>query len=102
MTIATSTTPRRTTARVVVKLYAMPMCTQSAETFDALQRAGVKFEYVDISRDPVAQEEMAQLECYQTPLVTAVIHGQTRAWVGHSPVRIKALAREIAAAGHHS
>jgi glutaredoxin-like protein NrdH len=70
-------------------VYSTPNCSQCRMTYSALDRAGLEYQVIDLSKDP---DMLAQLrvEGYtQAPVVK--VNGRT--WTGFRPDFIKELAR---------
>jgi glutaredoxin-like protein NrdH len=77
---------RTTTATVTV--YTKPACVQCTATYKALDKQGITYQTVDISRDAEARSYVMALGYLQAPVVVA---GNDH-WSGFRPDRIKTLA----------
>ena len=74
--------------KMTVTLYSKPACTQCKFTKKELDKAGIEYTIVDISRDEQARNYVQQLGYLQAPVVQA----GTDHWSGFKPDRIKQLA----------
>jgi len=72
---------------MTVTVYSKPACVQCDATYRALDRRGINYAVVDISRDAAALEMVRQLGYLQAPVVVA---GTTH-WSGFRPDQIAAL-----------
>lgn len=72
---------------MTVTVYSKPACVQCTATTRALDRQGVTYEIVDISKDNDAYELVAGLGYRQVPVVVA---GETH-WAGFRPDMIGSL-----------
>lgn len=72
---------------MTVTVYTKPACVQCTATYRALDKAGIEYESVDISRDPEARDYVMALGYLQAPVVVA---GDSH-WSGFRPDRIKSL-----------
>lgn len=70
---------------MTVTVYARPACVQCVATYRALDKAGVDYEVVDISEDPVARDYLMALGYLQAPVV---VSGNDH-WSGFRPDRIR-------------
>ncbi len=75
-------------AFTTVTMYTKPACVQCTATAKALDRAGVAYETIDISRDSDARDYVMALGYLSAPVVVA---GDEH-WSGFRPDRVKALA----------
>ena len=73
---------------MAITVYSKPNCVQCSATRRALDKAGLVYETVDISRDAEALEQVTSLGYAQAPVVVA---GEEH-WSGFRPDKIKALA----------
>jgi glutaredoxin-like protein NrdH len=71
-----------------ITVYTKPACVQCNATYRALDKQGISYETVDITRDADARDYVMALGYLQAPVVVA----GTEHWVGFRPDRIKALA----------
>lgn len=78
---------------MTVTVYSKPQCVQCDATYRALDKRGIAYTSVDISKDRAAQEMVRDLGYLQAPVVIA---GDTH-WSGYSPDRIAKLAATQAA-----
>lgn len=75
-----------------VTVYTKPECVQCSGTFRALDKAGIEYTAVDISKDTEAHDYVMSLGYLQVPVIVV---GDEH-WSGFRPDRIKALARVAA------
>lgn len=73
---------------MAITVYSKPNCVQCNATYRALDKAGLRYETVDISLDVEALEQVRALGYAQAPVVVA---GEDH-WSGFRPDKIKALA----------
>ena len=73
---------------MAITVYSKPNCVQCNATYRALDKAGLRYETVDISLDVEALEQVKSLGYAQDPVVMA---GEDH-WSGFRPDKIKALA----------
>lgn len=73
---------------MAITVYSKPNCVQCNVTYRALDKAGLRYETVDISLDVEALEQVRTLGYAQAPVVVA---GEDH-WSGFRPDKIKALA----------
>ena len=73
---------------MAITVYSKPNCVQCNATYRALDKAGLRYETVDISLDVEALEQVKSLGYAQAPVVMA---GEDH-WSGFRPDKIKALA----------
>lgn len=73
---------------MTVTVYSKPACVQCTATTRALDRQGISYEVVDISRDAAALTLVQDLGYRQVPVVVA---GETH-WSGFRPDMIGSLA----------
>ena len=73
---------------MAITVYSKPNCVQCNATYRALDKAGLRYETVDISLDVEALEQVRTLGYAQAPVVVA---GEDH-WSGFRPDKIKALA----------
>lgn len=76
------------TARTSITMYTKPACVQCTATAKALDKAGITYETVDISRDSDARDYVMALGYLSAPVVVA----GSEHWSGFRPDRVKALA----------
>ncbi|MCX5046701.1 glutaredoxin-like protein NrdH [Aldersonia sp. NBC_00410] len=76
----------------MITVYTRPACVQCTATFTALNKAGIDYESIDISEDPVARDRVMALGYLQAPVVVA---GDVH-WSGFRPDRISTLANTAA------
>ena len=79
--------PEEVTDMAII-VYSKPNCVQCNATYRALDKAGLRYETVDISLDVEALEQVKSLGYAQAPVVMA---GEDH-WSGFRPDKIKALA----------
>lgn len=79
---------------MTITVYSKPGCGQCLATTRTLDKAGIEYEYKDISVDPTAYEEAKSLGYLQAPVVVA---GESH-WAGFRPDLIGELAEELKAA----
>ena len=72
---------------MAITVYTKPACVQCSATFRALDRAGIEFDVVDISRDDAARDYVMSLGYLQAPVVVT----DTAHWSGFRPDRIRSL-----------
>lgn len=71
-----------------ITVYSKPRCVQCDATYRALDKAGVEYTTVDVTRDAESLEYILGLGYQQAPVVvTDAVH-----WSGYRPDRIKAVA----------
>jgi len=75
-----------------VTVYSKPACVQCEATKKALDRAGIEYDVVDLSEDPVALETVKELGYLQAPVVVT----DDEHWSGFRPDKISALAARLA------
>ena len=75
-----------------ITLYTKPACVQCKATKKALDRAGLKYDTVDISLDDEARDYVLALGYLQAPVVEA--NGEH--WSGFRPERINSLTAVVA------
>ena len=73
---------------MAITVYSKPNCVQCNATYRALDKAGLRYETVDISLVVEALEQVKSLGYAQAPVVMA---GEDH-WSGFRPDKIKALA----------
>ncbi|WP_313277012.1 glutaredoxin-like protein NrdH [Timonella senegalensis] len=78
---------------MTVTVYSKPQCVQCDATYRALDKKGIEYTSVDISKNRAAQEMVRELGYLQVPVVIA---GDDH-WSGYSPDRIAKLAATQAA-----
>jgi glutaredoxin-like protein NrdH len=76
------------THTATVTVYAKPACVQCTVTYKALDKQGIAYQTVHISRDAEARSYVMALGYLQAPVVVA---GNDH-WSGFRPDRIKTLA----------
>jgi glutaredoxin-like protein NrdH len=76
------------TTTATVTVYTKPACVQCTATYKALDKQGIAYQTVDISRDAEARSYVMALGYLQAPVVVA---GHDH-WSGFRPDRIKTLA----------
>ncbi|MBV6757456.1 glutaredoxin-like protein NrdH [Rhodococcus opacus] len=72
---------------MTITIYAKPACVQCTATYRALDKEGLEYAVVDITRDLDAHDYVRALGYRQAPVVVA---GDDH-WAGFRPDRIKAL-----------
>jgi glutaredoxin-like protein NrdH len=72
----------------MVTLFSKPDCPQCDMSVKALDKAGVTYEKLDVTTDPVAHARVIALGYMAAPVIVA---GEDH-WTGFRPDRIKALA----------
>lgn len=77
---------------MAITLYTKPACVQCKATKKALDRAGLKYDTVDISLDDDARDYVLALGYLQAPVVEA--NGEH--WSGFRPERINNLTAVVA------
>lgn len=75
-----------------ITVFGKPHCVQCTATYRALDRLGLGYEVVDLSKDEIAAMELASRGHRAAPVVQA--GGET--WSGYRPDLIKALAARVA------
>ncbi len=70
-----------------IKVYSKPVCMQCSATKREMERRGIVFEEVDLSKDEVALRKIIDLGYMQAPVVVA---GEDH-WSGFRPEKISAL-----------
>jgi len=76
-----------------VTVYSKPQCVQCDATYRALDKKGIEYTVVDITKDPEALEMVRSLGHLQAPVVVA---GEDN-WSGFRPDQISKLAAKVAA-----
>lgn len=76
---------------MTVTVYSKPNCVQCGATYRLLDREGIPYEVVDVSKDPEAMEYVTSLGHMQAPVVVA---GEDN-WAGFQPDKIKALSDSL-------
>ncbi|MCI1642081.1 MAG: glutaredoxin-like protein NrdH [Actinomyces sp.] len=79
---------------MTITVYSKPMCVQCDATYRALDKQGLDYESVDVTRDAEALDYIKALGYQQAPVVIA---GDDH-WSGYRPDRIKAAASAVASA----
>jgi glutaredoxin-like protein NrdH len=79
---------------VTITVYREPDCAECDATHLALQKSGLAYEVVDITRDAIARDYIRSLGHPEAPVVVA----GPEHWSGHRPDRIRALVVRTAAA----
>lgn len=77
-----------------ITVFSKPNCVQCDATYRALRKNGLDYTVVDITEDAEALENVKALGYVQAPVVFA----DGEHWSGFRPDRIKAVARQVAAA----
>lgn len=77
-----------------ITVYTKPACVQCNATYKALDKQGIAYEKVDITRDSEARDYVMALGYLQAPVVVA----GDQHWSGFRPDRIKSLAAQMAVA----
>ncbi|MBY5592217.1 glutaredoxin-like protein NrdH [Rhizobium leguminosarum] len=72
---------------MTITVYSKPACVQCTATYRALDRLGVDYDIVDISRDAEALDRVRSLGYKQAPVVIA----GDQHWAGFRPDMISAL-----------
>ncbi len=72
-----------------ITVYTKPACVQCNATYKALDKNGVEYDIVDITKDAEAREFVMGLGYLSAPVVVC---DETTHWSGFRPDRIKALA----------
>lgn len=72
-----------------ITVYTKPACPQCTATYKALEKNGVEFETVDITKDAEARDFVIGLGYLAAPIVVA---DENTHWSGFRPDRIKELA----------
>lgn len=75
----------------MVKVYTKPGCMQCSMTAQLLSQRGIKFDYVDISKDADAAARVQSLGYRQLPVVEV---GDEH-WSGFRPDRVNAVAAAV-------
>lgn len=73
---------------MTVTVYTKPNCVQCNATYRALDKAGIKYDVVDISENAEARDYVMALGYLQAPVV---VHSEDVHWSGFRPDRIKEL-----------
>jgi glutaredoxin-like protein NrdH len=76
----------------MVTLYTKPSCVQCNATYRALDKHGITYQSVDITKDEEALETLKSLGYQQAPVVTA----PTGNWSGYQPDEIEKLVAHYA------
>lgn len=71
-----------------ITVYSKPLCVQCDATKRGLNKAGIRYEVVDVTEDPDALAKIKALGYAQAPVVVT----DDDHWSGFRPDRIKALA----------
>jgi glutaredoxin-like protein NrdH len=77
---------------MTVTVFTKPACTQCNATYRALDKKGIAYTTVDISKDEVGLERLKALGFQQAP----VVETSTDSWSGFRPDKIEELAQQIA------
>lgn len=72
----------------MIIVYSKPSCVQCTATTRELDRKGIAYEYIDLTKDETAMERVRELGHMQAPIVVA---GEEH-WSGFRPDKIGALA----------
>ena len=72
----------------MITVYSKPACVQCTATTKELDRKGIAYDYVDITKDADAMEQIATLGYRQAPVV---VSGDDH-WSGFRPDKISAIA----------
>ena len=72
----------------MITVYSKPACVQCTATTKELDRKGIAYDYVDITKDADAMEQIATLGYRQAPVV---VSGDEH-WSGFRPDKISAIA----------
>lgn len=76
-----------------VTVYSKPACVQCEATYRHLDRKGIEYEVVDITKDMSALETFKSLGFMAAPVVTVEREdGTSHAWSGYRDTEIDALA----------
>lgn len=73
-----------------ITVYSMPNCVQCSATYRTLDKHGLAYDVVDVTRDPEAHAMVKGLGYQSAPVV--VVDGDH--WSGFRPDKVKALAAE--------
>jgi glutaredoxin-like protein NrdH len=76
-----------------ITVYSKPACVQCNATYRALDKRGVPYDVIDITKDPAALDMVKSLGYLQAPVVVA---GADH-WSGFRPDKIDALAASVRA-----
>lgn len=75
---------------MTVTIYSKPACVACNQTYKALDRAGTKYEVIDITADASALEKVKGLGYLQAPVVVVEKEdGMLSHWSGYRPDKIK-------------
>lgn len=80
-----------------ITVYTKPACVQCNATYKALDKQGLEYRIVDLSRDEEARDYVMGLGYLQAPVV--IVHDAgvpTRHWSGFRPDNIKDVAAQAA------
>ena len=77
---------------MTITVYSKPMCVQCDATYRALDKQGLDYEKIDVTRDAEALEYIKGLGYQQAPVVMV---GDDH-WSGYRPDRIRAAAQAAA------
>ncbi|QFG12864.1 NrdH-like glutaredoxin [Arthrobacter phage Mimi] len=77
---------------MTVTVFTKPACTQCNATYRALDKKGITYKTVDITKDADAYERLVALGYQQAP----VVETSTDNWSGFRPDKIEELAQQIA------
>jgi len=72
-----------------VTVYSKPACVQCNATYKALDKKGIAYNSVDVSKDPAALDRLIELGYQQAPVVETVDDH----WTGFRPDKIEELAQ---------
>ncbi|AJJ61792.1 glutaredoxin-like protein NrdH [Yersinia aldovae] len=74
-------------------IYTKPDCVQCNATYRALDKQGISYQIIDLTKDPHALSHVKSLGYQQVPVVVA----GTEHWSGFCPDKINALVQAVSA-----
>lgn len=75
----------------MITVYSKPACVQCTATTRELDRKGITYKYVDLTKDPEAMDTVRKLGYMQAPVVVA---GDEH-WAGFRPDKIGQLSKKV-------
>lgn len=84
---------------MTITVYSKPNCVQCDATYRTLDKKGIEYAVVDISKEPSAVDVFKELGFMSAPVVQITREdGSTHAWSGFRVDEINTLASELATA----
>lgn len=79
---------------MAITVYSKPACVQCNATYRALDKKGLEYSTIDLSKDPEALDRLKELGYQQAPVVVT----DSDHWSGFNPDKIEQLALDLALA----